>query len=151
MGVIPMSQRVPDDAASMRVNNRHAVGRSQLDLFDLPTSDDEKWNDIRKLVAETIDLIGTKQAAYDLDMQPSLLLHMLAERDRHRISGRLLAYAITHAKDTSLIAYLAACGGQQVVAPEVITPEEELRRLKEAMGECLSAEVREVIARKVRR
>lgn len=142
---------MPEIAASTGVNSRHAVGRNQLDLFDLPNSDGEKWEAVRKLVAETIDLIGTKQAAYDLDMQPSLLLHMLAERDRHRISGRVLVYAVTHAKDTTLVGFLAACGGQQIVTPEEITPEEELRRLKEAMGECLSVEMRDVIARKVRR
>jgi hypothetical protein len=117
----------------MRDNSGDALGRNQLDLFHVPVGDDAQWEKARRLTAETIDSIGTKEAAFEMDMAPSLLLHMLAERDRHRISGRVIVWAIAHAKDDDLLRFLAALRGRDVVAPEVLTPEEELVRLKQAV------------------
>lgn len=117
----------------MSDNPRHAIGRTQLELFTVPVGDEAQWAKALRLIAEAIDEIGTKQAAFDMDMQPSLLLHSLAERDRHRISGRVLLYALTHAKSDDLLRYLAATRGREVTAPEVMTPEEELIRTKEAI------------------
>ncbi len=127
------SRRVSEISASIRVNSDDAHGRVQLGLFDVPIGDEARWERTRQLIAETISEIGTKQAAYDMDMQPSLLLHSVAERDRHRISGRVLVYCITHGKSDDLLRFLAALRHRDVVAPEILTPEEELVRTKQAL------------------
>ena len=119
--------------ASTRDNPGDAHGRTQLDLFTVPVGDSAQWDKARRLIAEAIDEIGTKQAAFDLDMQPSLLLHCLAERDRHRISGKVVVYAVAHQRSGNLLRFLAATSGREVITPESMTPEEELIRTKEAV------------------
>jgi len=133
MGASSIPRTLHEIAASIRVNSDDAHGRTQLELFEIPVGDQAQWEKTRELIREAIDEIGTKQAAFDMDMQPSLLLHSVAERDRHRISGRVLVYAIAHGKSDDLLRYLAALRGRDVVAPEILTPEEELVRTKQAL------------------
>jgi hypothetical protein len=142
---------MPDSGASTRVYS-DGTRKTQPDLpFATGVDSDTRWTALLATIRDVVDEIGLKQCAFDLDVSPSQLSHALNERERHHVPARWLVYLVTRSRHDDLPLFFASLRGLDLVARPVISPEEELRRLKEAMAECLGADVREVIARKVRR
>lgn len=142
---------MPDFGASTGVNFRDAT-KTQPELpFGVGSDADRQWTALLAIIRDVVDEVGLKQCAFDLDVSPSQLSHALNERERHHVPARWLVYFVRRSRHDDLPAFFAQLRGLELVARPTISPEEELRRLKEAMSECLSAEVRDVIAAKVRR
>jgi hypothetical protein len=144
--------RVSENGASTRVTDSYAPPRSQAELpFASGADADNRWAHLLNILRSTVDELGLKQVAYDLDTSPSQLSNSLAERDRHHVPARWLVYLATRSRHDDIPGFFAGLRGLELSTPPVMTPEEELRRLREAMGECLSAEVRAVVEKKVRK
>jgi hypothetical protein len=144
---------VPESGAETPRNSRGAeFPRSQAELpFATGSDADVRWRRLLDVLRATVEEIGLKQVAYDLDTSPSQVSNALNERDRHHVPARWLIYLARKSRHDEIPWFFAELRGLALTAPPVLTPEEELRRLQEAMTECLSAEVRDVIAKKVRR
>ena len=123
---------MPQIGVSTGVKSRDA-GMTQPSLFDPCSVAESAWRDLKKMICEAVEEIGHKEVAYALDVSPSYLSHCLAERERHSIPLRWLPILLRMAKTDGLLSYLAALRGREVVAPEVLTPEEELVRMKQAL------------------
>lgn len=147
-----MPSLMPEIGAESLRNARTAPFRSQGELpFSVGADADNRWINLLAILRSVVEEIGLKQVAYDLDTSPSQVSNALNERDRHHVPARWLVYLASKSRNDDLAWFFAELRGLSLTTPPALTPEEELRRLKEAMGECLSSEVREVIARKVRR
>lgn len=127
-----MGQVMPRIGASTRVNSDDA-DVTQLGLFDIPTDGEQLWRALQKEIADCVDEIGPKEFAYAVDVSPSQLSHALAGRERHHVPLRWLPVLLKMAKTDRLLRFLAAMRGRDVIAPEVLTPEEELVRMKQAL------------------
>lgn len=94
----------------------------------LPGRDFEgEWQQLLGLLRLEAAAIGLKDLAFTLDVQPSLISHSLAERDRNFPAKWLLAFAVMSRTD-DIAAYLAHARGLEVVSRR-LSPEEELERL----------------------
>lgn len=140
--------RVPADRASTCVNSVDAEV-TQLGLFDIPTDGEQLWESLRREVAICVDEIGPKEFAYAVDVSASQLSHALAGRERHHIPLRWLPVLLRMAKTDRLLRFLAAMRGRDVVAPEVLTPEEELTRTKQALAKHFGPAGSDLIRREV--
>jgi hypothetical protein len=143
-----MPKRVSDEPASNRVNDDDA-GLTQLGLFDIPTDGAGLWYALQKEVAACVDEIGAKEFAYAVDVSASQLSHALAGRERHHVPLRWLPVLLRMAKTDRLLRFLAAMRGRDVVAPEVLTPEEELKRTKQALAKHFGPGGADLIRREV--
>ncbi len=123
---------MPEIGASNRVNSNDAEV-TQMGLFDIPTDGAGLWYSLQKEIATCVDEIGPKEFAYAVDVSASQLSHALAGRERHHVPMRWLPVLLRMAKTDRLLRFLAAMRGRDVVAPEVLTPEEELTRTKQAL------------------
>lgn len=103
------------------------------------------WQELRRHLRDAVDHVGCKQAAYDLDVAPSALLHALDERDRHHVRAAWLPYLITQAPDDSAVEYLAALRGLECAPERRRSPAEELADLKAALTESLGPELRRAV------
>jgi hypothetical protein len=120
----------------------------QLDLrYDPRFLRAEVWNDFLELIQCSVSRIGLKQAAYDLDVQPSILSHALAERERHYLHLEWLHYFVTTDTDNSLVEHIAAWRGLNVSPRREITAEEWRIRVEGALA-GMSPEFADVIKRK---
>lgn len=147
MSALPMSQRVSEGSRETCVTKV-----SQGDLFaDSGSNHRERWQRFLKEFSAEVDRISVKRLAGEVDEKASVISNAIAERDRHYVHAEWVVWVIANGPTNDLLRALADMRQHDIVPREVIPPEEELRRLKEAMAESLSAEVREVIARKVRR
>jgi hypothetical protein len=106
---------------------------TQTSLFDVPADAEAAWRDLKKYIAQAVEEIGHKEVAYALDVSGSYLSHCLAERERHSIPLRWLPVLLRMGRTDDLLGYLAALRGREVVAQQVLTPEEELTRMKQAL------------------
>jgi hypothetical protein len=109
------------------------------------------WVDLREAFRSAVAAIGLKEAAFRLDVSPSLLSDALAERDRKGLRlewlpALLLIAPAEHA--ATILGLLASMRGLEVVRRKALTPEEKLERLTEklrarfgAAGAELAAEV----------
>lgn len=116
---IAKADRVP------RVNNVTQLALRYDDRYVRGAS----WGGILDEINRIVGIVGLKQAAYDLDAQPSQLAHALAERDRHYIRAEWLPYFLAKAPDAALAEALAACSGLDVAPRRELTPAEKLDRV----------------------
>jgi hypothetical protein len=103
------------------------------------------WRDLVVEFRRTVDGVGLKEAAYQLDTSPSQLAHALAERDRHYIRGSWMPYLIQVAPDNRSTDILCRLRGLTVTPAAELTPEQKLERLTRALGECLGDDLRQAI------
>jgi hypothetical protein len=78
-------------------------------------------------------MVGLKQVAFDIDINPSALNHAIAERDRHYLRGEWLLYFVAKAPDSTLADLLVRPGNRETKPIAKLTPEQELTRLKSAL------------------
>lgn len=125
---------------------------SNLDLpFQRDTRAESAWLRLRKAVYEAVQAVGVKEVAYRLDVAPSLLSDALNERDRKNFQLRWVFVVLDLASDAhrrSIAAELAGYGGFDITPRKVLTAEERLARLEDALrsklgkvGESLLEEV----------
>lgn len=106
----------------------------QLGLrYDARYQSRELWDVLLSELRTIVDALGLKQVAYDLDVQPSVLAHALAERDRHYVRADWLPYLLEHAPSDRVVSLIAGWRGLEVKPRLVLTPEEKLRRIESAL------------------
>lgn len=96
-------------------------------------------------MAESIDFVTLKEAAYQLDVKGSLLSHTLAGRNSHHPRAAWLPYLVHVAPNNRIPELLAGLRGLSVTEPPRMTPEQKLAALEKSLGETLSPEMRAVI------
>jgi hypothetical protein len=119
----------------------------QMPLLAVSSQDDT----LRVLFVQVVERVGLKQAAYDLDVSPSFLSNCLAARASNHVRAEWLAWAVRQPGGEEVARYLAGLAGYDLIPSAPLEPAEELTRLREAMAESLSPEVRAVIDAKARR
>ena len=88
------------------------------------------------VVREVVAAVTLKQVAYDLDVSPSTLSDSLNNREHRPFRLEWLAVILSRASDTQRAALLGALAhphGYEVTRRKVLTPEERLARLEEAL------------------
>jgi hypothetical protein len=107
----------------------------QLPLrYDPRFSCNEAWEGLLERVRSVVRHIGLKQVAYDLDVQPSVLAHALAERERHYLRMEWLPYFVTNDPGIELVEHIAAWRGLYVEPKHEITDEEWRARVEGALS-----------------
>ena len=125
---------------------------STLDLpFERDARVENAWKRLRAAVYEAVQAIGVKEAAYQLDIAPSLLSDALNERDRKNFQLKWLPTILAIASDAhqlAIMSELADYCGFDLVKRKKLTAEERLERLENALrsklgkiGETLLEEV----------
>jgi hypothetical protein len=125
---------------------------SQLDLeYGHDHRADEGWRRVLGAVRAGIESIGLKEFAFRADERPQLVSDALAGRDRKHPKMEWLVrlvLAVPEYHRMAIVGELAGLIGCDLVKRRVLTPEEELRALKErvrlelgAVGERLISEV----------
>lgn len=105
----------------------------------------ESWQHLLVECRKAVDFVSLKQAAYDLDTSPSRLAHSLAERDRHYLRAEWVPYLIMQAPTDRPVEILADLRGATLAPKVELTPEQQLDRLKRALGELLGDDIRDAI------
>lgn len=95
----------------------------QLPLrYDARWLNSEAWALVLIEAQRVLGDVGLKQAAYDLDVPPSMLAHAIAERDRHYLRGEWLLYFVAKdAEDGRLADAIAKAGGRETKPIGVLT------------------------------
>lgn len=110
---------------------------TQIDLeFGPDARARECWADVLTAIRAAIDSIGHKELAYRLDVAPSLLSEALNERERKHVQARWLPTILLLAPDPhrkAILDALAGAAGYEVAAKKVLSPEERLTRLEDAL------------------
>jgi hypothetical protein len=145
------TRSVPESPCAIRDNRgeeSHAQGRTeQLSLrYNDRFEHAEQWAELLDAVGEVVRAVGLKQVAYDLDQQPSVLAHALAERERHYVRAEWLPYLVAHAPSDRIVALVASWRHLEVKPRHELTPAEELRAYKSALD--LMPDVHELVRRK---
>jgi hypothetical protein len=117
---------------SFRYDDRYQRGETVGALHD----------EIESVVAET----GLKTVAYDLDLQPSLLAHALAGRERHFMRLDWLPYFLSRASNDRMVELLAAVRGLAVRPYVALSAAERLARLEQELDRL--GDVGELVRRK---
>ena len=120
---------MPEADCETRVNKS-----SQLGLFEtVGVGHRAQWENFLGVLRDEVDRISVKKLAGEVDEKASVISNALAERDRHYFHAEWLVWVIANGPTNEVLAFLAALRGREVVAPEVLTPEEELVRMKQAL------------------
>ncbi len=100
--------------------------------------------ELHEEVSAIVSEIGLKTVAFDLDLQPSLLAHALAGRERHFMRLDWLPYFVSKAKTPRLVAVLANLCGLELKPRTELTPTEKLTRVEQVLADCgpIGAELR---------
>jgi len=104
-----------------------------------------------RLLREVVEHVGLKQVAYDLDMQPSLLAHMMAGRNGNRLPATAVPYLIEKAPNEEALDYLAALRYRETMPARPLEPAEELAALKDALAESLGPDLYAAVTAKARK
>lgn len=96
----------------------------------------QAWPAGLELVRAFVQAKTLKEVAYALDEQPSGLAHELAERDYREPKARLLVLAVMRDKSRAIIRWLCRLAGGRFVEDSPLTPEEELRRIRESLAKA---------------
>lgn len=117
---------------------------SQLSLrYDARWEYERNRERVLEEARRVVGIVGLKQAAFDLDTNPSHLAHALAGRDRHY--GKLeWAPYLSDADPTPGFANLMAGTKREAHDRVTLTPEEKLRRIEGALA-TMSPEIRAAI------
>lgn len=119
---------------------------TQLDLStESSIESGAAWQAVLEEIRAIVNEVGPKQVAADLDMSPSYLNHCLNERERNNLPAKAIPYFVRKAKTDRLAQLIVGVRGLDVIPKKVMTPEEELARLKDALAAKLSPDVRAVI------
>ena len=111
---------------------------------------EQTWQQLLKAFARTVDYVGVKEAAFELDTNRSQLSHALAERNRHSVKAEWVPYLIQAAPDHEAVQILADLRGLEVQPKKTMTPEEELAEVYRALGE-LAPGLRQMVKERVGR
>jgi hypothetical protein len=124
----------------------------QLPLRYDETSFFEHWYRrlLRELSAVTT-VVGLKEMAFACDAKASVLSNALAERDQRQFQARWLGAYLYRAPDLELARVLVEPGAVDVARTRRLTPEEELAKLREAIGEVCGPMLLQAIQQRVRR
>src|SRR5689334_8165197 len=104
-----------------------------------------------QILGAVVERIGLKQAAYDLDVQPSHLAHAIAGRNHNHLRAEWVPWIVRHDVSGEALRYLADLTGHDLVPQRALEPAEELAALKAALDKCLGAPVKEAIEVETRR
>ncbi len=96
----------------------------------------QAWPAGLELLRGFVQATTLKEVAYVLDEQPSGLAHELAERDYREAKARLLVLAVMRDKTRTIIKWLCRLAGGRFVQDSPLTPEEELRRIRESLAKA---------------
>lgn len=97
--------------------------------------------DVRRAIVDHVERMRHKEAAYVLDVSPSVLSKRLSEADRHQLSARdLVVLLLTGPRDTAkaVLAVLADAIGCEVDDAKPPSPEVFAKRLIESLKEDLA-------------
>ena len=145
MGAIPMSRTLPVDNCESRVNKN-----SQGDLFtDAGSSNADRWQNFLRVLGDEVDRISVKRLAGEVDEKASVISNALAERDRHYFHAEWLVWVIANGPTVEVLRFLASMRHCDVVPREVLTPEEELTRTKQALAKHFGPAGSDLIRREV--
>lgn len=138
-----------EDCAIQRNSQPQRCAPQQLSLnYDGRGYYDTVWADLLEEIRVIVGHIGLKQAAYDLDIQPSRLSHAISQRDRHNLKLEWLPYLIDRAPNNEILDILARLRNCEVSRRAELTPEEKLERLQAALDQSLGPKIRDVIFEK---
>lgn len=90
----------------------------------------EQWGRVLDAFAGVVREVGLKTAAYELDVQPSVLAHAIAERERHYVRAEWLVWAVAKARTPDLAEALVAPGGLTVKPKHKLSDAEYRQRLE---------------------
>jgi hypothetical protein len=103
---------------------------SQLSLiYDDDYRGNAVWAQLCAVMCDIVAEVGLKQAAADLDVQPSVLSHSLAERDGHRPKAEWVAKLALKPGGERIAAVLAEAQGFEIQRKRELTAQEKLDRL----------------------
>ena len=123
------SKTMRESDCETRVNRN-----SQGELFaEIGTSHADKWQSFLRVFSEEVHRVGLKKMAGEIDEKSSDISNAISERDRHYVRGEWVIWLLANGPTDEVLKFLAALRGRDVVAPEVLTPEEELSRTKTEM------------------
>lgn len=104
--------------------------------YDPASEGGSVWKDELAWLRRAVDVLGHKHVAAELDIAPSTLTDALLERERKSIKGEWIA-KIRHMCSDGLrqewLRIVAKPLGYEVERMATMTPEEELRRMRELM------------------
>lgn len=98
-------------------------------LFDERYRGEMVWRAVLDAMNDVVSSTGLKQAAYDLDAQPSALSHALSERDGHRPKAEWLARLVIKEGGERILEVLADACGYELQRKRELTPQEKLDKL----------------------
>lgn len=97
-------------------------------------------------------VVGLKEMAWSLDTQPSTLHHALTGRHDRQVQLRWLGRYLHRAPDLGLATLVVEPAGvAELARAKPRTPEEELARLREAIGEVCGPMIQQAINERARR
>lgn len=104
-----------------------------------------------KLLTDVVERVGRKEAAYELDVQPTHLSHILAGRNGNYMRAEWVPWLVRHDVSGEALRFLADLTGHDLVPQRALEPAEELAALKAALDKCLGTPVKEAIEIETRR
>ncbi len=107
----------------------------------------DAWPRVLEEIRRVVSVITLKEAAHDLDTQPSYLANALAERDRHYLRAEWLLYFVVKDPTTKLLGTIADLATCDVKRREPLTAVERLSRLESAVSD-LGPEIEALVRRK---
>jgi len=110
--------------------------------YDQRSWAEHEGDKLLRAAAATIQRIGRKEVAYDLNVSESLLDHTFARRGRHYARLDWVPYLVAKSPDDELARALVAPGGWIVERAPELTAEERLTRLEATLAEHLGPELR---------
>lgn len=96
-------------------------------------------------------VVGLKEMAWQCDTQPSTLHHALTERNDRQFQLRWFGRYLHKAPDAALVTVAVEPAGGTFTKSKPLTPEEELAKLREVLGEVCGPMLLQAINERVRR
>lgn len=123
----------------------------QLSLIDFASwRDGDATAQLIDCMREVVAIRGLKAVSAALGVNDTVLSHALSGNGRHPVRLEWLEWFARNAPSDRIPQIVAGLRGLDCIEREVLTPEEELARLKAAMAETVGPEVQRIIAEKVR-
>jgi hypothetical protein len=105
-------------------------------VYDAAHAGADDWTEILAWFRRAVDVLGHKEVAYRLDVQPSNLTDAINERERKDVKAKWITVVLRMCPETLRREYLEIVGGHhgfEVKRARVRTPEEELRDMRELL------------------
>jgi len=105
-------------------------------VYDAASVGADDWAEILAWFRRAVDVLGHKEVAYRLDVQPSQLTDALHERERKDIKAKWFRTVLRMCPESLAREYLeieARQLGYAIERKKVRTPEEELREMRELL------------------